>query len=151
MANKAGTHFGQKVRCSDGYTFDSKKEHEFYHRYIKTSKYDFKCHPNFKIKDMFTVGGTNFRGMSYKPDFVLYGETGGLEHVIDVKNSLTPYGVSNDAKNRFKLFADRYQIPVEVCVPRSKNFKQMIFGTTTRYDPLIFTTFDYSVFDLIGR
>lgn len=150
MANKAGTHFGTKVKCSDGYTFDSKKEHEFYHRYIKNCGYKFDVHPKITFLPKFAVGGSNMKGMGYTPDFIIY-EMGKMKHVYDVKTSVDPRGTETAAKNRFKRFAFENNMPVEVVVPRAHDFKMTILGLTKSFEPQIFTNVDYDIHDYIGQ
>ncbi|RHW45281.1 hypothetical protein DS832_07870 [Bombilactobacillus bombi] len=53
-----------------------------------------QIHPNFTLHDKFTVGVIkNMRGLTYKPDFVIFEPSGELKHVYDVKNSFGVYGV----------------------------------------------------------
>lgn len=58
-----------------------------------------------------------------------------------------------DAKSRikFKMFAARYGIPVEVIVPRKHDFRLRILGLTTKFEERVFNNFDYSVWNLIGN
>ena len=59
MANKAGTHFGQKVKCSDGYTFDSKKERD---EFCDSWNSQHQCYPiatnKKEAKSLFCAGMT---------------------------------------------------------------------------------------------
>lgn len=122
-------HFGKKVKL-DGYTFDSRKEAGFYERYIKNSGYRYDVHKSFRILNTFQVGGSNIRGASYAPDFVVYDEDGSIYHVYDVKTSIDVNGTDAAAKLRFKLFMLHYNHPVEVVVPRVHDFKMTILGLT---------------------
>lgn len=158
-------HFGQKVEL-DGITFDSMKEAQFYLQFVKPSGKRFTCHENFEVLGKFEVGGYTQRGMFYRPDFVIYGPEG-REHVYDVKTSLSARGIDSAAMMRFKLFAKRYGLPVEVVVPRRHDFKMKVFGLTTNiqtrhtrvsrkgevvneyYD--VFNNVDYDIWDVIGK
>lgn len=150
MTNKPGTHFGKKVDCSDGYKFDSEKEHQFYHSYIKHCGYKFEVHPTFKLLYKFEVGGSNMGGTTYTPDFIVY-DLGEMKHVYDVKTSVSPKGTENAAKNKFKRFAFQNNMPVEVVVPRAHDFKMTILGLTKKFEPQILTSVHYDVHDYIGQ
>lgn len=150
MRNKPGTHFGKKVKL-DGYTFDSVKEAQFYERFIKDCGYRYEIHPNFTLHDKFTVGGINMRGLTYKPDFVVYEQSGDLKHVYDVKNSFGIYGVDAAANIRFRLFAARYNHPVEVVVVRKHDFKMKVLSTTKKFEQQIMTGVDYRIQEFIGE
>lgn len=150
MTNKPGTHFGKKVDCSDGYRFDSEKEHQFYHNYIRESGFKFEVHPTFKLLRLFPVGGMNMGGTTYTPDFIVY-DLGEMKHVYDVKTSVSPKGTENAAKNKFKRFAFENNMPVEVVVPRTHDFKMTILGLTKKFEPQIFTNVDYDIHDYIGQ
>lgn len=126
-------HFGQKVEL-DGITFDSMKEAQFYLQFVKPSGKRFTCHENFEVLGKFEVGGYTQRGMFYRPDFVIYGPEG-REHVYDVKTSLSSRGIDKGALLRFKLFARRYGLPVEVVVPTKNSFRMKLFGFTTQLQP----------------
>lgn len=69
------------------------------------------------------------RGISYAPDFVVF-DSDEIAHVYDVKTSLSQRAIDSAAKLRFKLFAKRYGIPVEVVVPRKHDFKAKFYGFT---------------------
>lgn len=159
-------HFGRKVEL-DGITFDSKKEAQFYQQFVKPSSKRFTCHENFDLVSKFSVGGYTQRGIFYRPDFVIYGPDG-REHVYDVKTSLSAQGIDKSAMLRFKLFAKRYGMPVEVVVPRRNDFKMKLFGFTTtdiqsphqrkkrngqvvidHYD--VFSNIDYDIRKIIGN
>lgn len=151
VKNKPGTHFNRKAHCSDGYDFDSEKEHQFYHSYIKHCGYRFKIHPTFKILSKFSVGGMSMKGITYTPDFVVYESFGEFKHVYDVKTSTSIKGTGDVAKNKFKRFAFQHDVPVEVVVPRTHDFKMTILGLTKSFEPQILTSVDYDVHDYIGR
>ena len=79
-------------------------------------------------------------------DFVIYDEQGNLKHVLDIKNSFkAPYGIDTAASNRFKLFAKKYQIPVEVIVPRTHDFRMKVVGTTKKFEPIILDDLGYDL------
>lgn len=119
-------HFGKEIEL-DGYKFDSEKEAHFYQRFIKNCGRNYKVHPTYPLLDKFPVGGYNMRGISYTPDFIVY-EEGEIAHVYDVKTSLDARAIDTAAKIRFKLFAHRYHMPVEVVVPRKNDFKMKVFN-----------------------
>lgn len=147
---KQKRYFSNKVQCSDGYKFDSDKEHSFYHDYIKHCGYKFKVHPTINLLPKFAIGGMNMGGMSYTPDFIIY-DMGKMKHVYDVKTSVSPKATDSAAKNRFKRFAFENNMPVEVVVPRTHDFKMTILGLTKSFEPQIFTNVDYDIHDYIGQ
>lgn len=122
-------HFGKKVHYKD-WDFDSEKERDFFIRFIEDSGKRFKVHPSFKVIDKFPVGGYNQRGITYAPDFVIYGDDSQIEHVYDVKTGINQRAVDTSAKLRFKLFSLKTGIPVEVVVPRKYDFKMKLLGFT---------------------
>lgn len=122
-------HFGKKVHYKD-WDFDSIKERDFFIQFIENSGKKFKVHPSYKIIDKFPLGGYNQRGITYAPDFVVFGTDGAVEHVYDVKTGINQRAVDTSAKLRFKLFSLRTGLPVEVVVPRQHDFKMKLFGFT---------------------
>lgn len=159
-------HFGKKVPYKE-WTFDSIKERDFFIRFIETSGKRFDVHPNFKLVEKFRVGGRNQRGIGYAPDFVVYAHDSSIEHVYDVKSGINQRAVDTAAKLRFKLFALKTGLPVEVVVPRKHDFKMKLYGFTTTFQDVhirknrkgkvvkqsydIFKTIDYDVYELIGK
>lgn len=140
-------HFSNKVTL-DEYVFDSEKEANFYSRFIKNCGYPFDVHPPFILSDKINIEDKiNISSMRYTPDFVVYemdGKT--IKHVYDVKNSFGTYGVDQAAKLRFKLFAIKYNHPVEVVVPRKNDFKvitQSVTKMLKQDNPYITSTFAY--------
>ncbi|MFC6170372.1 DUF1064 domain-containing protein [Loigolactobacillus jiayinensis] len=114
---------GHKV-IIDGYTFDSKKEADFYSKFVRESGLIFEVHPRFEImKSFVTNGGKKIPHVVYTPDIVIYDDTGQIIHVFDVKNGFTSYAIDAAAKLRFKLFTMRYQRYVECVVVRAHDFK----------------------------
>lgn len=167
-------HFGKKVHYKD-WDFDSEKERDFFIRFIENSGKKFKVHPSYKVVDKFPVGGYNQRGITYAPDFVIYGDQGNVEHVYDVKTGINQRAVDTSAKLRFKLFSLKTGFPVEVVVPRKHDFKMKLFGFTNpriqeahvkrdrhgniklndKGNPMfdyynVYKSIDYDVHDLIG-
>lgn len=140
-------HFGKKTEFN-GYKFDSLKERDFYQRFCEkydSSDSEFKIlvHPSYDILDKFEVSGTNFRGAKYTPDLLVTDPQGRLLHVYDVKNGFSSYAIDSACKLRFKLFAERYGIPVECIVPRKNDFKVKVFGTTKKTHEHIFSDINY--------
>lgn len=90
----------------DGYTFDSKKEHEFYLnlRMLKRTKVvnSFKVHPRYLLLEGFEKDGEKFRPVYYEADFeVQYAN--GMEEIIDTK------GVQTEVfRLKRKMFEKRY-------------------------------------------
>lgn len=154
MAKKrAGTWFGEKVKL-DGYTFDSQKEAAFYLHFIKDSGYEFDVHKSFQLHPIIEMcnGILRLRSSSYTPDFVLYNEDGSIAHVIDVKNSFnTTYAIDAAASLRFKMFAYKYKVPVEVVVPRVKSFRVKVLGSTKKFEPVTKTDFNYTIEELVDE
>lgn len=150
MKNKPGTHFGQKV-VIDGYKFDSKREAQFYTTFVRNCPYRFDTQHKFTLQDSCAIGGLKLRKIDYIADFVIYDEDNSISHVIDIKNGYSPYAVDAKSRIKFKLFAARYGMPVEVIVPRKHDFRLRILGLTTKFEEQVFNNFDYSVRDLIGN
>ncbi|OYS80640.1 hypothetical protein CBG04_09790 [Limosilactobacillus reuteri] len=152
MKQKAGIWFGEKTHYKD-YVFDSKKEEAFFRGFIENSGYKFDVHKSFKLHPIIEMcnGVLKLRSSSYAPDFVLYDDKGNISHVIDVKNSFTSFAIDPAAALRFKLFALKYKIPVEVVVPRVKSFRVKIMGTTKKFEPIVKYDFNYNVNDLVGE
>lgn len=119
-----------------GHKFDSLKEMDFYKRFCEKydkpdSKFVVKVHPSYDIIDKFELElGLNIRGARYTPDVVIEDGQGNLLHVYDVKNGFTAYAIDAAAKLRFKLFTERYGVPIECVVVRKNDFRVKIFGTT---------------------
>lgn len=120
-------HFGKKVTYKE-WTFDSIKERDFFIRFIENSGKRFAVHKSFELLTKFPVGGYNMRGLTYAPDFVVYGTDGAIEHVYDVKSGINQRAVDTAAKIRFKLFSLKTGLPVEVVVPRKHDFKMKVLG-----------------------
>lgn len=168
-------HFGKRVHYKD-WDFDSKKERDFFIKFIESSGKKFKVHPSYKVVEKFPVGGYNQRGITYAPDFIVYSDDGSVEHVYDVKTGIGQQAVDTAAKLRFKLFSLKTGLPVEVVVPRRHDFKMKLFGFTDPYiqtayahhdihgnirrkkngEPYydyysVYKSIDYDVYDLIGK
>lgn len=132
-----------------GFKFDSVKEQNFYQRFLEkydnpNSEFIIKVHPSYPILDSWDLEpGLRMRGAGYKPDFTVEDKQNNLLHVIDVKNGFTSYAISDAVKLRFKLFARQYGIPVEAVVPRTRDFKVKIFGTTKKTVEHVFKDIDY--------
>lgn len=151
FGNKPGTHFGKKV-IIDGYKFDSQKEAKFYQTYLKDTDLNYTVHETFTIipkQDL--TQNVRLRSGVYTPDFVIRDSKGELEHVIDLKNSFTQYGVDAAAQLRFKLFFQRFGKPVEVVVPRAHSFLMKVMGTTKKFTPIELTGIDYNLQELLNR
>ena len=138
---------GNKVKL-DGYMFDSSKEAYFYTAFVKPSGYDFEVHPRFRLIECTSLTKVaKLSSMSYTPDFIIKDNSGKWLHVYDVKNSFGIYGIDAAAKLRFKLFAVKYQHPVEAVVVRKYDFKVITQGVTKPLRDkaaLIKTDFDYN-------
>lgn len=100
--------------------------------------------------ESFEIDGTiKFRGITYKPDFVVYEKDGKtIKHVYDVKNGFSVYDIDTGVNLRFKLFTAKFHKPVEVVVFRKKYFKLKILGTTKRFDVKELVSIDYDWHDL---
>lgn len=159
-------HFGKKVPYN-GYKFDSIKERDFFIRFIENSGKRYEIHRSYKVITKFPIGGYNQRGITYAPDFVVYGNDGSIQHVYDVKSGINQRAVDTAAKLRFKLFSLKTGLPVEVVVPRKHDFKMKLYGFTTSFQEPhvrkkrngkivteyynVYKNTDYDVFNLIGR
>ncbi|MDM8331544.1 DUF1064 domain-containing protein [Limosilactobacillus pontis] len=120
-------HFGKTI-VIDGIKFPSQKEAVFYLRFIKPSGKKFKAHPRYTVADHVMVGGSYMKKEIYTPDFVVFDESGAIEHVYDVKTGISTRAVDGSARKRFRQFAGRYGMPVEVVVPRKHDFKMKLLG-----------------------
>lgn len=139
---------GNKITYKD-YIFDSTKEFNFFKQYIEDCGYKYDIHPQFVLLDKFSLEDkTNIRGVSYKPDFVVYNDDGTIKHVYDVKNGFSVYDIDTGVNLRFKLFEKQFNIPVEVAVVRKNYFKVKILGTTKKFEVRQFTNIDYDWQDL---
>lgn len=139
---------GNKITYKD-YIFDSTKEFNFFKQYIEDCGYKYAIHPQFVLLDKFSLEGkTNIRGVSYKPDFVVYNDDGTIKHVYDVKNGFSVYDIDTGVNLRFKLFEKQFNIPVEVAVVRKNYFKVKILGTTKKFEVRQLTDVDYDWQDL---
>ncbi|VDG33357.1 hypothetical protein [Lactobacillus brevis ATCC 367] [Lactiplantibacillus mudanjiangensis] len=143
--NKRGT----KVHL-DGYVFDSRKEADFYERFIKSCGYDYDVHPRYQLTRQTIIGPAKIAAIAYTPDFIVYDKDGNIMHVYDVKNSFGDYGIDRAVRLRFKLFALNEGIPVEAVVIRKYDFKVKLQGTTkSKKEPLVTSNVNYSWTDLI--
>lgn len=126
-------HFGQKVKYK-GYTFDSKREMHFFRQFIENSGQICRVHESFTVFDGGRSRGQKVRKITYAPDFVIYSpDDTHMLHVYDVKTSLSNRGINAAAILRFKLFQARYDMPVEIVVPRKNDFLMTIKGYTTNH------------------
>lgn len=138
--NKRGTKIPYKE-----YIFDSKKEFTFFKDYIENCGYKYEVHPQYILMDKFNLDHTtNIRGVSYKPDFVVYNDDGSIKHVYDVKNGFSVYDIDTGVNLRFKMFEKQFNIPVEVAVVRKNKFKVKILGTTKKFAIKELTSVDYN-------
>lgn len=152
MKKQAGTWFGEKVEA-DGYTFDSKKEFQFYEKFIKDSGHPFQVHQPFTLHEAIELvdGAVKIRSSRYTPDFIVYGNDDKPAHVYDLKNSFTSFAIDQAAALRFKWFEKEYGIPVEVVVPRANSFKVKIMGTTKKFEPVVVENVDYTIEELVEK
>ena len=130
--------------------FDSQKEFWFYQRFLEkydndpNSEFIVKIHQSYDIIDSLELEpGLKIRAARYTPDMTVEDKQGNLLHVIDVKNGFSAYAVDAACRLRFKLFAKRYKVPVEVVVPRKNDFKVKVFGMTKNAKIHVFKDFDY--------
>ncbi|MGO2265827.1 MAG: DUF1064 domain-containing protein [Vagococcus salmoninarum] len=120
---------GNKVLL-DGHTFDSEKEAQFYLRFVKDCGLPYEVHPRFTLLEKHELPGANISSIAYSPDFLIKDHQGNWLHVIDVKNSFGAYGIDASNKLRFRLFAMRFNHPVEAVVIRKHDFKVITQGVT---------------------
>lgn len=76
-------YYGKKVKL-DGYTFDSRKEASFYVAYIKSCGKKYQVHPQYELLPIYNAGEVRVGGIYYRPDFVVYGVDGAIEHVYEL-------------------------------------------------------------------
>lgn len=120
---------GNKVLL-DGHTFDSEKEAQFYLRFVKNCGLPYEVHPRFTLLEKHELPGANISSIAYSPDFLIKDHKGNWLHVIDVKNSFGAYGIDASNKLRFRLFAMKFNHPVEAVVIRKHDFKVITQGVT---------------------
>lgn len=128
--------------------FDSQKEFFFYQRFLEKydrpdSEFVVLVHPSYNIIDKFEISGLTIRGAKYTPDVVITDKQNNLLHVFDVKNGFTAYAIDAASKLRFKLFTERYGVPIECVVVRKADFKVKVFGTTKKTKEHIFKDINY--------
>lgn len=120
-----------------GEKWDSQKELDFYEKFImnKVPAKQVTIHESFKLLDK-TWGKfpVVVSGWKYTPDIVIRNKAGQIEHVYDVKNSFSVYGISTANRLTFKQFTRIYGIPVEVVVVRTHDFKTACVGITKQLD-----------------
>lgn len=146
-----------------GEKFDSRKELDFYQRFIEPLESDdFRAflHPHYDILDSYTIGGLKGRKMVYTPDVVIKNSKGDVIHVFDVKNSMQPNQkgkeytpsvyMSDGAKDRIRLFQSRYGLPVEIVVPMRKTVRMTVYGTTKSVGLHEFEKMNYDIADYVG-
>lgn len=146
----------------DGITVGSLAEKEFYDRYIVSSgkRYDFQ--KKFVIQDEYDLGGIRMSAITYKPDFVIYGSDGEIEHVYDVKASITPrFGkrgteikpnvhVDSGMLAHILRFQARYRLPVELVANYSGRFRMTVMGAKKAFGVHEFRNIDYDISDYVG-
>ena len=123
-------HKAQKV-VIDGYTFDSKKEGQFYWQFVKNYGLKFEVHPHFRYVDKKAKDGLNIGSKIYTPDFVIY-EGGEIKHIYDVKTSVSLYGMTQGARDNIYWFQRMTPYWVQLVVPRSHDFQMTLYGTTSK-------------------
>ena len=103
-----------------------------------------KIHTSYPIIDSFELEpGLKIRGARFTPDAIIEDRQGNILHVYDVKNGFSAYAIDAACKLRFKLFTERYGIPVECAVVRKSDFKVKVFGTTNKTQEHIFKDVNY--------
>lgn len=136
---------GNKVTI-DGFTFDSEKEAKFYLKFVKDCGLPYEVHPRFILQEKHELPIGNISSIAYSPDFIIKDPEGNWLHVIDIKNSFGAYGIDQSNKLRFRLFAMKFDHPVEAVVIRTNDFKVITQGVTKPLNekkPFITTNFNY--------
>ena len=141
---------GNKFK-TENYVLDSQKEFLFYDRFLEkydddsNSEFVIKVHPSYPIISSYELeSGLKFRGAKYTPDFTVEDKQNNLLHVYDVKNGFSAYAIDAACKLRFKLFTERYGVPVECVVVLKNSFKVKVFGTTKKTNEHIFKNIEYN-------
>lgn len=120
-----------------GEDWDSEKELAFYERFIlnKVPPELITIHESFGLLvKMRAIYPAVIPSWKYTPDIVIRNKAGQIEHVYDVKNSFSDYGISTANKLTFKQFARIYGVPVEAVVVRTHDFKTACVGVTKQLD-----------------
>ncbi len=91
----------------DGYTFDSKKEAEFYKKLQALQKAGkvkkIEVHPKFELQPTFRKNGKTYRAINYYADFLVY-YSDGITKLYDTKGKRTEV-----YKIKKKLFEYKYK------------------------------------------
>ena len=101
------------------------------------------------LQEKFNVKGIAIRSTIYIADFVVYDNLGNIAHVYDVKNSFSNYAIDAKAQLKFKLFAQRYNVPVEVVVILKNSFKVKILGVTKHFEPVQLNNVNYDLEEIL--
>lgn len=126
-------HFGKKVRL-DGYTFDSKKEAQFYLEFIKPSGFKYEVHPRYRYADRKPKDGGYMVSKFYTPDFVVYDKQGNIMHMYDVKTSISQAGWTDGAKANIYWYQRFSKPTIEIVVPRQHDFKMTFYGVSSKHN-----------------
>lgn len=143
-------YFGKKIEYH-GEKFDSIREANFFKKFVEPFDYNYTLHENFRLHPIVELcnGVIKLRSSSYKPDVVIRDDDGKLLHVIDIKSGFnTQYNIDPAAALRFKMFAIKYGIPVEVVVPNLKSFRVKVMGTTKKFKPVTKHDLNYTIANL---
>lgn len=108
---KQSKYKNKKVTC-DGYTFDSKKERNYYLK-LKTMEElglikNLELQKEYILQDKFVLNGKTRRKITYKADFCYVSTEDNKIHVVDVKGFKTEV-----YKLKKKLFEYKYKIELE--------------------------------------
>ena len=101
----------EKVEC-DGYTFDSKKERNYYLK-LKTMQdlgliRDLELQKEYILQDSFKLNGVTRRKIVYKADFSYVSTEDDKLHAVDVKGYRT-----DTYRLKKKMFEYKYQVELE--------------------------------------
>ena len=146
-------YFGKKIEYH-GEKFDSMREANFFKKFVEPFDYNYTLHESFRLHPVIELcnGALKLRSSSYRPDVVIRDDEGNLLHVIDIKSGFnTQYNIDPAAALRFKLFAMRYGVPVEVVVPNLKSFRVKIMGTTKKFETATKYDLNYTIDDLVNE
>lgn len=155
-------NFNKKI-VKYGEKWDSQYELKFFEQFIlpnvrpynSSSKLVCHVHEGFILEHKKPCRGLNVPSEKYTPDFVIYNEDMEMVHVYDVKSSINakhPAKCATDiAKSKFRRFMTRYDIPVEVVVPRTYDFKMAMISFTKKLPITYHKNINYDIGRYVGQ
>lgn len=155
-------NFNKKI-VKYGEEWDSQTELTFFEQFVlpnvrpynSSSKLVCHVHEGFILEHKKPCRGLNVPSEKYIPDFVIYNEDMEMVHVYDVKSSINANHPAKCAtaiaKSKFRRFMTRYNIPVEVVVPRTHDFKMAMISFTKKLPITYHKDINYDIGRYVGQ